>query len=68
MAESLTEYVWTTADVAEELGVSPSTVIRWADEGELPFVRGPGRGSRRRFRPVDVEDVARRMSSGGDAA
>jgi excisionase family DNA binding protein len=30
------------ADVAEEVGVSARTVLRWLDAGELPCLRLPG--------------------------
>jgi excisionase family DNA binding protein len=38
----------TTGTAAELLGVSPQTVRRWADSGDLPSVRTPG--NQRRFR------------------
>jgi excisionase family DNA binding protein len=34
------------ADVAEEVGVSARTVLRWLDAGELPCLRLPGGGIR----------------------
>lgn len=43
----------TPADVARLMGVTASTVSRWADEGKLPFFRTPGR--QRRFRRSDVD-------------
>jgi excisionase family DNA binding protein len=32
----------TVAQVADELGVSPRTVLRWVDRGDLDAVRLPG--------------------------
>jgi excisionase family DNA binding protein len=43
----------TTGTAAELLGVSPQTVRRWADSGDLPSVRTPG--NQRRFRRAAVE-------------
>lgn len=43
----------TPLDVARRMGVTPSTVSRWADEGKLAFFRTPG--GQRRFRRSDVE-------------
>jgi excisionase family DNA binding protein len=37
---------------AELLGVHPATVRKWADDGELPFRRTPGK--HRRFRRQDI--------------
>lgn len=54
----------TTADAAILLGVGPSTVKRWADDGELPCVRTAGghrrflRGDVERFRGARDEDVS----------
>lgn len=36
----------TVAQVAEEVGVSARTVLRWLDAGELPCLRLPGGGIR----------------------
>lgn len=41
-------------EVANLLGVSPSTVIRMADRGDLPMVEGGGEGEHRRFRRQDI--------------
>jgi excisionase family DNA binding protein len=41
------------SEAAELLGVHPSTVRNWADEGKLPVQRTPG--GHRRFRRADVE-------------
>jgi excisionase family DNA binding protein len=50
------------SQAAEVLGVHPSTLRGWADRGELPAHRTPGR--HRRFRRADVEAwaAARRES------
>lgn len=42
----------TTGEVARRFGVSPKTVIRWADEGHMPCIETPG--GRRRFRADDI--------------
>lgn len=44
-----------TTEAASALGVGPSTVKRWADEGVLPHTRTAG--GHRRFRRVDVESL-----------
>lgn len=31
-----------TGDVAALFGVTPKTVVRWADEGKLPYFQTPG--------------------------
>lgn len=41
------------SEVAEELGVHPSTVRNWADQGKLPVHRT--QGGHRRFRRSDVD-------------
>ena len=41
------------SEVAEMLGVHPSTVRSWADQGRLPTHRTEG--GHRRFRRADVE-------------
>ena len=41
-----------TSDLADLFGVNPKTVIRWADEGKLPYFRTPG--GHRRYRAEDV--------------
>lgn len=45
-----------SAEAAKLLGVGPTTVKRWADEGVLPCAKTAGR--HRRFRRVDVERYA----------
>lgn len=43
----------TTQQVAALFAVHPATVVRWADDGQLPCFRTPG--GHRRFRREDVE-------------
>jgi excisionase family DNA binding protein len=44
----------TLSQAAQILGVHPSTLRRWADAGEIPCVRTPGR--HRRFLEADLSD------------
>ena len=56
----------TVRDVADRLGVAPSTVLRWVRRGELQAIRLPG--GRLRFRPEELEqwlDAARENRSQG---
>lgn len=46
------ENLMTTQEVAKLLGVGPSSVKRWADDGRLPTIKTPG--GHRRFRKNDV--------------
>lgn len=46
----------TTSQVAERFGVHPNTVVNWANEGRLPFIRTAGK--HRRFAVEDVEALA----------
>jgi len=61
----MVERLITTEELAQRLGVTPATVIRWAREGNIPEVRLSCRT--RRF---DYEDVLRavreREEKGGD--
>ena len=50
-------------EVAELLGVHPSTVRNWADQGHLPVYRT--RGGHRRFKQQDVELWAQSQRAGG---
>jgi excisionase family DNA binding protein len=43
----------TTKKVAEMFAVTPSTVVKWADAGRLPFFRTPG--GHRRYPRAEVE-------------
>ena len=47
------------SEVAARLGVSPKTVTRWAAMGLIPCI--VTLGGHHRFRPEDVEAIARRM-------
>ncbi|NDJ33605.1 MAG: helix-turn-helix domain-containing protein [Chloroflexi bacterium] len=51
-------------EAASILGVHPSTVRHWADNGDLPSQRTPG--GHRRFRRSDLEQWARLRNRGGD--
>jgi excisionase family DNA binding protein len=53
----------TSTEAAALLGVSAATVKRWSDEGALPSIRT--RGGHRRFRRVDVEELASRFRTDG---
>jgi excisionase family DNA binding protein len=46
----------TPAEAAMRLGVHPTTVIRWADQGLLAVYRTPG--GHRRFLATDLERLA----------
>jgi excisionase family DNA binding protein len=43
----------TARTVAEQLGVSPETVLRWTRRGELPAIRLPGGAIRYREDEID---------------
>jgi len=48
-----------TAQAAELLKVSPSTVRRWADAGQVPHYRTLG--GRRRYREAQIRRLARQL-------
>jgi excisionase family DNA binding protein len=54
---SMSDPLLTTRQVADILGVSAETVLRYTRSGDLPAIRLPGtvRG-RLRYRPGDVEE------------
>ena len=52
-AEATKRLALTTSQAARHLGVSMSTVRRWADQGHLPMLRTPGR--QRRFSPDQLD-------------
>ncbi len=43
----------TARHVAEVVGVSPETILRWVRRGDLPAIRLPGGAVR--FRPDEIE-------------
>ena len=49
----------TISQAADLLGVSPATLRRWADEGELKAVKLPS--GYRRFEPAEIERKRREM-------
>lgn len=51
-----------TAQTARELGVSLSTVRRWADQGHLASIRTPG--GQRRFSREAIETFLRSLRQG----
>jgi excisionase family DNA binding protein len=59
--------VLTTSKAAELIGVSVTTVRRYADAGTIPCRRLPpgrdGRPGHRRFREQDVRGLARQLDS-----
>jgi len=52
-AEATKRLGLTTSQAALHLGVSMSTVRRWADQGHLPMLRTPG--GQRRFSPEQLD-------------
>lgn len=61
---------WTTREIADALGLSPSTILRWSRRGLLPpFVerRGLQRGKQSSYPPHALEQarwVAARLQAG----
>ena len=47
--------LFTLKEAAEELGVHPTTLRRWADNGEVPLIRTPG--GHRRFSAQVIADM-----------
>ena len=58
----LSEVFLTRSEVAEILGVSPTTVTRWAREGRLPCQKTLG--GHQRFERAVIQDVRERMRQG----
>lgn len=52
----------TTSEAAEHLGVHPSTLRRWADDGDLPVMLTPG--GHRRFALSDLRTFSKRRLGG----
>lgn len=50
------ESAYSTKQLSSLLGVSVSSIKRWADEGLIPCIRTPG--GHRKFREADVKDFA----------
>lgn len=55
----------TTQQVARIFHVHPNTVVIWANEGKLPYVRTPG--GHRRFDPEAVEKLRVETQDAGAA-
>ncbi len=55
------EYL-TPGEVARALHVSPKTIIRWANDGMIPYMMTLG--GHRRFLRKDIEAVVARMEAG----
>ncbi|MCB9418211.1 MAG: helix-turn-helix domain-containing protein [Ardenticatenaceae bacterium] len=51
-----TEQWMTLSQAAKHLNVHPTTLRRWADNGDIPFMLTPG--GHRRFSTVDIQDFA----------
>lgn len=49
----------TLGEASRYIGVSPSTLRYWADQGVIPCTRTPG--GHRRFSPEDVKELKRRL-------
>ena len=64
----MTERLFTARDVAETLGVTAETVLRWTRLGELPAIRLPGTArGRLRYRRADIEVWIEAHATAGDA-
>ena len=57
--KKLTDYV-KTAEAAEILGVSQTTLRKWAEEGEIPMRRNPANGYRL-FKRNDLEKFLKQL-------
>ncbi len=55
------EYL-TPGEVARALHVSPKTIIRWANDGLIPYMMTLG--GHRRFLSRDIQEVVARMEAG----
>lgn len=56
----MTDTILTTQQVAEVFSVHPNTVVKWANDGHLPYFRTPG--GHRRFYARDVEALRNRST------
>jgi excisionase family DNA binding protein len=64
MSPDLRECTMRAGHAARRLGVDASTVWHWGNRGILPFAKTVG--GHRRYRPSDVEELARRLEAGED--
>ncbi|MGH3077240.1 MAG: helix-turn-helix domain-containing protein [Gaiellaceae bacterium] len=62
----MSERLVTARDVAEQLGVTPKTVLRWTGRGLLPAIRLPSGALR--YRPEDVDAWLHEHETGTDDA
>jgi len=63
----MTEEWLSLSEMADKLGVHPSTVRKWADEGDLPVHRTPGGHRRFRRKEVDLWQQAQETKSPEEA-
>jgi excisionase family DNA binding protein len=55
-----TPHTWLTlAQAAQQLDIHPTTLRRWADNGDIPVMRTPG--GHRRFAAADIAQIAERQ-------
>jgi excisionase family DNA binding protein len=57
----MADEILTGKQVAEIFGVHPQTVVKWANEGRLPYWRTPGQ--HRRFREADVRRLKQSLTA-----
>lgn len=62
----MNESILTTQQVAALFAVTPSTVVKWADQGRVPCFRTPG--GHRRFYRAEMEAIRDGRATTGDAA
>ncbi len=62
MAVEATPKTWLSlAQAAQQLDIHPTTLRRWADNGDVPVIRTPG--GHRRFAAADINQLAERGES-----
>ena len=66
MVTMTSERYLTVAEVADQLRVSPVTVLRWLRTGQLQGARLPGRRAGWRIRPSDLETFMRERGAARD--
>lgn len=59
----MNERLATAREVADLLGVSPETVLRWTRRGELPAIRLPGGAVR--YRPDELDSWLEQRATPG---